>query len=226
MGEDLGGSREPVAADQPCGGADLVPHVSGVGLDGTCVGNGDCVRIVDEMSKYFNSTSPYRFLLTVLLRTSKPTNAAYSFCCWLNGTRHTAKAVRRNAPRLSNTAASFGRERRAMPLPPPTIITTKQRRSRREGEARPPSCSTSGRSPLTSRSRLCRHRVAVGEATATAKVAAVACFLRWTGERTPLLPRYLHHCYAARHEEEQVKAHPSPPGSPLLLQAPFESCRR
>nr|GMD78348.1 uncharacterized protein LOC109189836 [Ipomoea batatas] len=55
---DLGGSREPVAADQPCGGADPVPevnnvivaqHVSGVGLDGTCVGNGDCVRIVDEM---------------------------------------------------------------------------------------------------------------------------------------------------------------------------------
>nr|GMD52364.1 zinc finger BED domain-containing protein RICESLEEPER 2-like [Ipomoea batatas] len=56
---DLGGSREPVAADQPCGGADSVPevnnvivaeHVSGVGLDGTCVGNGDCARIVDEMT--------------------------------------------------------------------------------------------------------------------------------------------------------------------------------
>nr|GMD36800.1 ulp1 protease family, C-terminal catalytic domain-containing protein [Ipomoea batatas] len=55
---DLGGSREPVAADQPCGGADPVPevnnvivaeHVSGVGLDGTCVRNGDCAPIVDEM---------------------------------------------------------------------------------------------------------------------------------------------------------------------------------
>nr|GLL25548.1 hypothetical protein Itr_chr04CG21580 [Ipomoea trifida] len=59
MGEHLGGSQAPVAADQPCGGADPVPevnnvivaeHVSGVGLDGTCVGNEDCARIVDEMT--------------------------------------------------------------------------------------------------------------------------------------------------------------------------------
>nr|GMD88128.1 uncharacterized protein LOC109189836 [Ipomoea batatas] len=56
--QDLGDSRVPVAADQPCGGSDTVPevnnvivaeHVSGVGLEGTGVGNGDCARNDDEM---------------------------------------------------------------------------------------------------------------------------------------------------------------------------------
>nr|GMD60601.1 uncharacterized protein LOC109189836 [Ipomoea batatas] len=55
---DLGGSRVPVAADQPCGGSDTVPeinnviiaeHVSGVVLEGTGVGSGDCARIDSEM---------------------------------------------------------------------------------------------------------------------------------------------------------------------------------
>nr|GMD89605.1 uncharacterized protein LOC109189836 [Ipomoea batatas] len=58
MNQDLGDSHVPVAADQPCGGSDTVPevnnvivaeHVSGVGLEGTGVGNGDCARNDDEM---------------------------------------------------------------------------------------------------------------------------------------------------------------------------------